>query len=138
MPASNPNERQLIARAAAPQSWAATSNRTARTANARQAFLAKFEDLVDPNRELPADERARRAMNARKSHFARLALRSAQARRSAGARQQALQELREATALLAAVAAAPPDGITHDEATRPPAGGLDGLVAVPATGSGVR
>jgi hypothetical protein len=138
MPASNPNERQLIARAAAHQSWAATSNRTARTANAREAFLAKFEDLVDPNRELPADERARRAMNARKSYFARLALRSAQARRSAGAKHEALQELREATALLAVVAEAPPDGMEHDEGTRPLVAGLDDRGSVSAMRRGVR
>lgn len=113
MPASSPSERALIARAAAHQSWAITPDRSARTANARDAFLAKFEDVVDPKRELPADERARRAANARRSYFGRLALRSAQARRSAGARRQALKELREATALLAAATEGPgghPDG----------------------------
>ena len=47
-------------------------------------------------------------MNARKAHFTRLALRSAQARRSAGAHRQAVQELREATAMLAS-AAEPPE-----------------------------
>ena len=66
MPAPIPSERQLIARVAAHQSWAATQNRTARTAAARDAFLAKFEDLVDPDHTLPPDERARRAVNARR------------------------------------------------------------------------
>lgn len=51
------------------------------TAPARAAFLAKFEFQVDPEGVLPPEERARRAAHARKAHFARLALRSAQARR---------------------------------------------------------
>jgi len=61
----NPAERQLIARAAAHQSWASTPNRTARTARARDAFLARFVDQVDPLRELTTEERARRATSAR-------------------------------------------------------------------------
>lgn len=51
------------------------------TAAARRAFLAKFEHEVDPNHQLSANERQRRAEAARKAHFARLALKSAQARR---------------------------------------------------------
>ena len=51
------------------------------TANARAAFLARFVDEVDPNRELPEAERERRATAARKAHFARLAFASAEARR---------------------------------------------------------
>ena len=50
------------------------------TANARSAFLQKFEDQVDPDRTLPAAERERRAAMARKAHFQRLALSSAKAR----------------------------------------------------------
>lgn len=50
------------------------------TQNARQAFLARFIDEVDPDRTLPDDERLRRAEYARKAYFARLALRSAQVR----------------------------------------------------------
>lgn len=101
MSASNESERRLIARAAAHQSWATTPNRTARTSNARTAFLTKFEDQVDPRRELSVDERARRATNARKAHFSRLALMSAQVRRAASTRRLAAGELREAVALLA-------------------------------------
>jgi hypothetical protein len=52
----------------------------ATTANARKAFLARFEREVDPDGTLPLAERARRAEYARKAHFARLALKSAQAR----------------------------------------------------------
>lgn len=101
MPASSPSERRLIARAAAHQSWAATANRTARTATARTAFLAKFEDQVDPDRVLSPDERAKRATNARKAYFANLARKSAAVRRGEGPRRQALEELAEATRLLA-------------------------------------
>ena len=50
------------------------------TAAARRAFLARFEDQVDPERVLPERERARRAEAARKAHFARLAYLSAKAR----------------------------------------------------------
>ncbi len=52
------------------------------TANGRAAFLKRFEHQVDPDGVLPADERQRRAMYARKAHFARLALKSARSRRA--------------------------------------------------------
>jgi hypothetical protein len=51
------------------------------TAKARETFLARFLDDVDPNHELPDDERQRRALAARRAHFARLALASAESRR---------------------------------------------------------
>lgn len=51
------------------------------TAKARETFLSKFEREVDPNGELPDDERRRRAEYAKKAHFARLARASAEARR---------------------------------------------------------
>ena len=58
------------------------------TAPARKAFLAGFEDQVDPERTLAPEERARRADMARKAHFTRLAYLSAKARRRrASARQ---------------------------------------------------
>ncbi len=50
------------------------------TAPARAAFLARFEDEVDPDRELPEAERLRRATMARKAYFARLAYQSSVAR----------------------------------------------------------
>lgn len=52
------------------------------TAPARAAFLARFEREVDPEGVLPEPERVRRAQHARKAYFARLALKSAQKRRS--------------------------------------------------------
>lgn len=77
MPASN----SLAARIAAHASWAATPDRKARTAPAYAAFLKRFEDEVDPERILPEAERAIRAEHARKAHYLRLALKSANARR---------------------------------------------------------
>jgi len=53
------------------------------TSAARSTFLARFEEMVDPGRELAPAERARRAASARKAHFAALALKSARVRRIA-------------------------------------------------------
>ena len=80
-----PSERALIARLAAHESWAKTADRSARTAPARAALLSKFEREVDPDGVLAPAERVRRAEHARKAHFTRLALRSAQARRAKAA-----------------------------------------------------
>ena len=74
-------ERALRARAAAHQSWANTADPSARTEPGRRAALERFEREVDPDGTLPPEERARRAAHARKAYFARLALKSAQARR---------------------------------------------------------
>lgn len=89
MPSSVPHERALIARIAAHESWARTPDRAARTAHARAAATAKFETQVDPDGVLSPAERARRAESARKAHFTRLALRSAQARRRSTRPEQA-------------------------------------------------
>lgn len=72
MPPSS-SERHLRAQIAAHESWAATPDRSARTARARAALTQKFLDEAggDPIR----------AEHLRKAHFLRLALRSAQARR---------------------------------------------------------
>ncbi|MHA3019530.1 hypothetical protein ACXPWS_04575 [Mycobacterium sp. BMJ-28] len=76
-----PDERSLIGQIHAYESWARTEDRAARTANGRKAFLDRFEREVDPDGVLTPEERARRAMWARKAYFRRLALKSAQARR---------------------------------------------------------
>ncbi|GAA1428492.1 hypothetical protein GCM10009616_08210 [Microlunatus lacustris] len=67
------SERSLAASIASHESWAATSDRTARTAPARQALNQRFLDEAggDPVR----------AEHLRKAYFLRLALKSAQARR---------------------------------------------------------
>jgi hypothetical protein len=73
--------RSLAGRVGAHESWARTVDRTARTAPAREKFEARF-----------ANE------NERKAYFARLALKSAQARsRNSAARLQA-EELRRMAA----------------------------------------
>ena len=51
------------------------------TAPAREAFLTKFEQEVDPDGVLAPDERRRRAEHARKAHMARISRLSAIARR---------------------------------------------------------
>lgn len=60
--------------------WSRVTDTTAATAAAREAFLAKFEDEVDPLRELPEGERARKAEYARKAYFARLGFASSKSR----------------------------------------------------------
>ncbi len=50
------------------------------TAPARASFMARFEREVDPEGVLPTAERLRRADQAKKAYFARLALLSAQKR----------------------------------------------------------
>lgn len=71
-----PTERSLRSQIAAHDSWAQTEDRPARTANARKAFEDRFlaEAGGDP----------KRAEHLRKAYFARLALKSAQARRRRG------------------------------------------------------
>ena len=78
----NTGERSLIARIAVHESWARTTDRSARTAAARAAFADRFEKQVDPDGVLTPDERARRAEHARQAHMTRLALKSAQSRRA--------------------------------------------------------
>ena len=75
MPANTQAERSLAASIAAHESWAATPNRSARTAPARAARDAKFLEQANGD---PV-----RAAHLRKAHFKRLALKSAQARRRA-------------------------------------------------------
>ncbi len=70
-------ERSLRAAIAAHESWASTTDRTARTAAARAALDQKFLDQADGD---PV-----RAEHLRKAHFLRLALKSAEARRARAA-----------------------------------------------------
>ena len=70
-----PGEARLRATIASHESWANTQDRTARTAKGRAALNQKFLDQAggDPIR----------AEHLRKAHYARLALKSAVARRKA-------------------------------------------------------
>jgi hypothetical protein len=76
----SPEQRSLRARMAAYAMHARYDSRQV-TANARKAFLDRFEREVDPDSVLPIHERRRRAESAKRAHMTRLALRSAQARR---------------------------------------------------------
>jgi hypothetical protein len=71
-----PAERSLRGQVGAHTSWANTTDRTARTANARKALEDKF--LAE------ADGDPKRAESLRRAYYARLALKSAQARRRRG------------------------------------------------------
>lgn len=77
--------RQLAASIAAHTRWAHEPDRAAATSAGRAAFMARFDNEVDPGRVLDPVERGRRADSARKAYFLRLALASAKARK-AGAR----------------------------------------------------
>jgi membrane-bound lytic murein transglycosylase B len=54
---------------AARRSWANTTDRSARTAPARAAQLARYLDQVDPEHVLPEDERRQRAEQARRAWY---------------------------------------------------------------------
>jgi hypothetical protein len=75
-----PTERSMRARIAAYSRWAREDPR-AGTEPARKAFADKFTKEVDPDNQLPEQERQRRAESKRKAYYTRLARKSAQARR---------------------------------------------------------
>jgi hypothetical protein len=68
-----PTERKIRSQIAAHMSWGNTEDRAARTANGRKAFEYKF--LAEAGGD------AKRAESLRRAYFAKLALKSAQARR---------------------------------------------------------
>ncbi len=72
--------RRIAAQVAANERWARTVDRSAATANARQAFLDKFAEEVDPAGVLSPDDRERRARNALRAHMARLRAKSVRVR----------------------------------------------------------
>ena len=69
-------------RIAAEISWSRTIDRSARTRPAREAFLKRFEREVDPDGQLPPDERYRRAEHAKRAYMLRLAKKAAESRRA--------------------------------------------------------
>ncbi len=60
-------EQQLLGRIGGYKSWANTTDRTARTAPGREAFLARFADAPDPEA-------------AKRQYFSELSLKAARAR----------------------------------------------------------
>ena len=75
-----PAQRVLRGRLAAHALHTQVQDPSAHTLPARQKFLERFLDEVDPNRVLPDAERNRRAEHARKAYFTRLAFASSKAR----------------------------------------------------------
>lgn len=76
-----PEQRVLRARKAGLTTHARHDSK-AIAARARNGFLARFEREVDPDGQLPPEERLRRAKLARKAYMTGLALKSSQARRT--------------------------------------------------------
>jgi murein L,D-transpeptidase YcbB/YkuD len=95
-----PAERRLRSRAAA---YALHAQGGTATHAGTAAFLNRFEREVDPTGTLAPEERARRAMFARKSYMANLSLRAMKARRLAGPSEQAMARIAEIERLLTAV-----------------------------------
>jgi hypothetical protein len=76
-------DNSLLSTAANHDRWAAVEDRTAATAPARQAFRDRFlTEARERFGDLPADELAYRAEHLRKAFYARLAVKSARARRA--------------------------------------------------------
>lgn len=83
------------------------------TEAARRAFRSKFLDDVDPNHELPVEERERRAELARKAHYARLAYLSARSRRRRREHSQTGQVERGVQEAVVAGSTVSPNGGLH-------------------------
>lgn len=66
-------------------SWSRTEDRSARTRPAREKFLQRFEQEVDPDGKLSPDERRRRAEHAKRAYMLRLAKRAVSTRKAAAA-----------------------------------------------------
>lgn len=87
-----PEQRRLRSRLAAAVLHSRYDSRRL-TQPARDAFLARFVDEVDPLRRLSEVERRRRADQARRAYFIRLALASSRARSARGKRRRTTRDL---------------------------------------------
>lgn len=100
MPARSHAERVMIAKLATHERWRNVADRTAETGKLRAGLEAKFlrevpEHITDP------EARRKAAESARKAFYAKLALRSAQARRARSNAKKLAAEVTEMTALAA-------------------------------------
>jgi hypothetical protein len=75
-----PSERSISGRIGAEISWSRTHDRSARTRPAREKFLKRFEDEVDPDGKLPPEERRVLADHAPRAYMLGLAQRAAASR----------------------------------------------------------
>jgi hypothetical protein len=82
-----PEQRSLRARTGA-YALHARHDPRATTKAGRDVFLGRFEQQVDPDRTLSAEERAKRALAARRAYFSKLALASSRARRARASRRR--------------------------------------------------
>jgi hypothetical protein len=80
MSAKNPDDRRVVAQIAANARWSQQDPKPA-LVPVRAARMARYENQVDPEGNLPEAERQRRAQAALRADMLRMALRSAQARR---------------------------------------------------------
>jgi hypothetical protein len=85
MPGHTASDRAAIESIASNTRWSRVEDRTAETEPARLGLLKCFETEVDPHQRLDSVERAKRADNARKAHYTRMALASARSRRASAA-----------------------------------------------------
>jgi hypothetical protein len=76
-----PAERSERARTAANARWKNEPDRLKATAPGRKAIMEHYEREVDPNHQLSAKERRKRAENARKEHLSRIRLKALRAAR---------------------------------------------------------
>lgn len=77
-----PKERALRASAAAHAAHAKHGSARMTTAARQVANFDRFADQIDPERQLPADELAKRVEHARKAHMKGLSLIAAKSKRS--------------------------------------------------------
>ncbi|GGK62269.1 hypothetical protein Sme01_04230 [Sphaerisporangium melleum] len=92
MAASTPEERRVIASIAANTRWSREGNRVGATAKARNnspASIEYWKKKVDPESTMLPAIRLKAAMNAKKAHYDRIALRMRQAK---AAKRQATAE----------------------------------------------
>ena len=76
-----PAQRSMRARMAAHAKHAKYDSKE-QTEPARRAFIERFINEVDPDRELPERERQRRAEHKMREHMARLSFQSSRARKA--------------------------------------------------------
>jgi hypothetical protein len=75
-----PEQRRLKASAAAHAQWSKETDRTQRTAKAREGQMARYRRQVDPEGRLDPEQREKMARSALRAHMTSMALRSSIAR----------------------------------------------------------
>lgn len=91
MATHHPTEASQLASLASNLRWTSLTpeERTAATEAARSAFVQRWERLVDPDGTLDPADRATRAAEAKRAHYANMALKGAEVRRANAAARKA-------------------------------------------------